>query len=144
MNGEIEKKEQKKAFLQSYQALNFSIKTLGNLLAGFEEEQNHLLSVLQGDSGADLVAEMNDIISSFRKQLGEKNQICKIIVKNVSRMDSEIEKNILLLKYISGYTWEEISEMTNYSLRQVYNIHNHALKHFTMKQRLNQITNNVK
>lgn len=132
MNGGIEKKEQKKAFLQSYQALGFSIKTLGDLLVKLEEEQNQLLSVLQENSGTDLVMEMKDIFSSFRKQMEEKNQICKMIEKNVSRMDSELEKNILLLKYISGYTWEEISEMTNYSLRQVYNIHNHALKHFTM------------
>lgn len=133
MNGKIQKKEQKKAFLQSYQALNFSIKTLGNLLVSLEEEQNKSLSVLSGDSGTEQVdMEMSDIISCFRKQLGEKNQICKIIVKKVSRMDSEIEKNILLLKYISGYTWEQISEMTNYSLRQVYNIHNLALKHFPM------------
>ena len=91
-----------------------------------------MLSVMQGDTDTDSGMEMKDVFSSLRKQLGEKNQICKIIVKNVSRMDSEIEKNILLLKYISGYTWEEISEMTNYSLRQVYNIHNLALKHFTM------------
>ncbi|RFZ76973.1 sigma-70 family RNA polymerase sigma factor [Lacrimispora amygdalina] len=132
MNGGIEKKEQKKAFLQSYQTLSFSIKTLGNLLVSLQEEQNQVLSVMQGDTDTDSGMEMKDVFSSLRKQLGEKNQICKIIVKNVSRMDSEIEKNILLLKYISGYTWEEISEMTNYSLRQVYNIHNLALKHFTM------------
>ena len=132
MNGGIEKKEQKKAFLQSYQALVFSIKTLGDLLIRLEEEQNQMLSVLQENSGTDLVMEMKDIFSSFRKQMEEKNRICKMIEKNVSRMDSELEKNILLLKYISGYTWEEISEITNYSLRQVYNIHNHALNHFTM------------
>ena len=132
MNGGIEKKEQKKAFLQSYQALVFSIKTLGDLLIRLEEEQNQMLSVLQENSGTDLVMEMKDIFSSFRKQMEEKNRICKMIEKNVSRMDSELEKNILLLKYISGYTWEEISEITNYSLRQVYNIHNHALNNFTM------------
>lgn len=133
MNGNIEKTEQKKAFLQSYQALIVSIKTLENLLIRLEEEQNQLLSILSRYSGTGQVdMEMMGICSCFRKQLGEKNQICKKIVKNVSQMDSEIEKDILLLKYISGYTWEEISEMTNYSLRQVYNIHNHALKHFSM------------
>lgn len=130
MNGKTDKKEQKKAFLQSYQALNFSIKTLGDLLIKLEEEHKQSLSVLSGDSNTDKV--MSSIFSCFRKQMGEKNQICRIIVKNVNNMDSEIEKNILLLKYISGYTWEEISEMTNYSLRQVYNIHNQALKHFSM------------
>jgi DNA-directed RNA polymerase specialized sigma subunit len=133
MNGNIEKMEQKKAFLQSYQALIVSIKTLGNLLARLEEEQKQLLSITsRGSNAVQLDMEMMDICSNFREQLGKKNQICKRIMKNVSQMDSEIEKDILLLKYISGYTWEEISEMTNYSLRQVYNIHNRALKHFSM------------
>ncbi len=133
MNGNIEKIDQKKAFLQSYQALIVSIKTLENLLIRLEEEHNELFSILSRFSGTGQVElEMSDICSCLREQLREKNQICKRIVKNVSLMDSEIEKDILLLKYISGYTWEEISEMTNYSLRQVYNIHNHALKHFSM------------
>lgn len=133
MNGEIEKKEQKKAFLQSYQTLNVSIKTLGDLLNCLKEEHSQCLSVMCENSDTDQIhKEMSDIVSCIKNQLGEKNEICKIIVKNVSQMNSEIEKNILLLKYISGYTWEEISEMTNYSLRQVYNIHNHALKHFSM------------
>jgi len=34
---------------------------------------------------------------------------------------------------IRGYTWEEISEHLNYSLRQIYNIHNHALEHLTLE-----------
>lgn len=133
MNGNIEKIDQKKAFLQSYQALIVSIKTLGNLLTRLEEEQIQLFSILSRFSGTGQVdKEISDICSYLREQLREKNEICKKIVKNVSQMDSEIEKDILLLKYISGYTWEEISEMTNYSLRQVYNIHNHALNHFSM------------
>jgi DNA-directed RNA polymerase specialized sigma24 family protein len=133
MNGNIEKMEQKKAFLQSYQALIVSIKTLGNLLTRLEEEQKQLLSITsRGSNAVQLDMEMMEICSDFREQLEIKNQICKKIVKNVNQMDSEIEKDILLLKYISGYTWEEISEMTNYSLRQVYNIHNRALKHFSM------------
>ncbi|MDW2798000.1 hypothetical protein RZO55_10475 [Clostridium boliviensis] len=133
MNGKYEKKEQKKAYLRSYQALSFSVKTLGDLLTHLQEEQNLPLSVLSEKFGTDLLdMKMTDILSSFRKQLEDKNQICRTIAKNVNRMDCEIEKNILLLKYISGYTWEEISEITNYSLRQVYNIHNHALNHFPM------------
>ena len=133
MNGKMEKKEQKKAFLQSYQTLNVSIKTLGDILNCLKKEQSQCLSVMYEDSVTDQIhKQMSDIVSCIKNQLGEKNQICKRIVKNVSQMDSEIEKNILLLKYISGYTWEEISEMTNYSLRQVYNIHNHALNHFFM------------
>jgi DNA-directed RNA polymerase specialized sigma subunit len=133
MNGKTENWEQKKTYLQSYQALGFSIKTLEVLLNRITEEQRHTTSVFAGYSSEDQAdVEMTDIISCFRKQQGEKNQICMTIVKKVGCMDCEIEKNILLLKYISGYTWEEISEMTNYSLRQVYNIHNHALKHFPM------------
>ena len=53
MNGEIEKKEKKKAFLQSYQALNVSIKTLEQLLTRLKEEQDQSLSVLSGDNETD-------------------------------------------------------------------------------------------
>ena len=133
MNGNTEKKELKKTYLQSYLALSFSIKTLEVLMNRMKEEQRQTMSFLtiflcaeQSD------VEMTDVFTRLKKQLVEKNLICSAIVKKVECMDCEIEKNILLLKYISGYTWEEISEITHYSLRQVYNIHNLALKHFPM------------
>ena len=133
MNGKYENKEQIKTFLQSYQALSDSIKILENLLIDFEAEQNQSRIVLSGNPGTYQVdMEMTELFSCIKNQLEEKNLICKIIVENVNEMESETEKNILLLKYISGYTWEEISELTNYSLRQVYNIHNHALEHFSL------------
>lgn len=134
MNGITEKKELKKTYLQSYQALSFSIKTLEVLITRIKEEQRQTMSVLAAQSGTNQpdVEMMTDVFTRLRKQLVEKNLICSAIVKKVECMDCEIEKNILLLKYISGYTWEEISEITNYSLRQVYNIHNLALKHFPM------------
>ncbi|MTK10140.1 MAG: sigma-70 family RNA polymerase sigma factor [Hungatella sp.] len=133
MNGNTEKKELKKSYLQSYQALGFSIKTLEVLITRMKEEQTQTMSVLAAQSGTSQSdVEMTDVFTRLRKQLVEKNLICSAIVKKVECMDCEIEKNILLLKYISGYTWEEISEITHYSLRQVYNIHNLALKHFPM------------
>lgn len=133
MNGNTEKKELKKTYLQSYLALSFSIKTLEVLMNRMKEEQRQTMSFLTTFFGADQSdVEMTDVFTCLRKQLAEKNLICSAIVKKVECMDCEIEKNILLLKYISGYTWEEISEITNYSLRQVYNIHNLALKHFPM------------
>ena len=133
MNGNTEKKELKKTYLQSYQALGFSIKTLEVLINRMKEEQRQTMSVLAAQSGTNQPdVEMTDVFTRLTKQLVEKNLICSAIVKKVECMDCEIEKNILLLKYISGYTWEEISEITNYSLRQVYNIHNLALKHFPM------------
>lgn len=134
MNGNTEKKELKKTYLQSYQALSFSIKTLEVLINRMKEEQRQTMTVLAVQSGTGRSeVEMTDVFTCLRKQLAEKNLICSAIVKKVECMDCEIEKNILLLKYISGYTWEEISEITNYSLRQVYNIHNLALKHFPMQ-----------
>ncbi len=49
------------------------------------------------------------------------------ILSNINRLDQELEKNVLIQKYISGYTWEQICENLDYSLRQIYNIHNRAL-----------------
>ena len=47
-------------------------------------------------------------------------------------MSDETEKELLILKYIKGHTWEEVAELMNYSLRQIYNLHKQALSHFNL------------
>ena len=68
-----------------------------------------------------------EFIGKLIQIVQEKEKKCYEIMCNIESLDSEIEKNIIALKYLCGYTWEEISEKTNYSLRQVYNIHKKAL-----------------
>lgn len=74
MNGNTEKKELKKTYLQSYQALSFSIKTLEVLITRIKEEQRQTMSVLAAQSGTNQsdVEMMTDVFTRLRKQLVEK------------------------------------------------------------------------
>lgn len=122
--------ENRKVFLQSYQSLLISIKNAEELVVLLSSEQRKYTAFLLGnDDCENYDMEIKSLIADLGKMLNEKNQICKRILLKIDQMNCETEKNILTLKYISGYTWEQISEITNYSLRQVYNIHNKALNH---------------
>lgn len=46
----------------------------------------------------------------------------------IMRLDSDRERDVLTLKYICGYHWEEIIQTSNYSRRQVFRLHGVALK----------------
>lgn len=123
--------KQKKKYLQSYKCLNLSIKTIQNLIELLIFERKECLKTITDTNNADKTdIETNKLISILANLVNEKNQICEIILQQINQMEIEVEKNILILKYINGYTWEEVCEIMNYSLRQIYNIHNSALGHF--------------
>lgn len=129
-----EKCKQRKQYLQSYVVLSSSIKVIENVINTFEYEQSQYASIIQNEVILDKInMALERLIFNLSKILNEKNKVCRIILKEIEEMDSGIEQNILLLKYINGYTWEQICEMMNYSLRQVYYIHKHALQHFGNK-----------
>ena len=46
----------------------------------------------------------------------------------ILRLDSDQERDVLTLKYIYGYRWEEIVQTSNYSRRQVFRLHGTALQ----------------
>lgn len=115
-----------KLLLQSYLPLQSSIKTVFSLLDDCKAEYNRLSFLT--DCSSDYIAK-NDLIIYLENLIIEKSVLCKSIIEKIEDIPSETEKNILILKYLCGYTWEEISEKTNYSLRQVYNIHSKALLH---------------
>lgn len=133
MNSMLEMCKQKKKYLQSYKSLNLSIKTIQNLIELLIFQQKEYLKNITDTNKVEKIdIETNKLISVLSNLVNEKNQLCQIILQEINEMEIEveIEKNILILKYINGYTWEEICGITNYSLRQIYNIHNSALQHF--------------
>lgn len=54
------------------------------------------------------------------------------ILQCISAIEDPTEQTLLRLKYIHGNTLESIAETLNYSLRQIHNIHRHALEHLTI------------
>lgn len=73
--------------------------------------------------------EINNIAEHIEQLVEDKCSVCRSVLQSIEMLSDETEKNILLLKYIYGKTWEEISEDLSYSLRQVYYLHKHALEH---------------
>ena len=131
MNNMLEICKQKKEYLQSYKSLNLSIKTIQNLIDLLVLQNKECSrTILDTNKENKIHTEADKLVSVLANLVNEKNQLCEIILHEINQMESEIEKNVLILKYISGHTWEEICELMNYSLRQTYNIHNSALQHF--------------
>ena len=79
-----------------------------------------------------------DIAKKTEKELEkEKTELCKKvskILKEKRAVEKEIDKVkdgnealILRYRYIDGYGWEQISEMLDYSTRNIHYMHNRAL-----------------
>lgn len=54
------------------------------------------------------------------------------IVRQIRRMRSENEKDVLFYRYIKGLEWYEIAEMMGYSQRHITRVHGKALVHFEL------------
>lgn len=118
---------QKKQYLNLYATLNQTINILSEIAASLSQDDNRKFFSLQTN------LEIEQIVDHLNNFAQDKYSVCRHILQMINALPNETEKNILLLKYIHGYTWEEISEHLNYSLRQIYNIHNHALEHLTLE-----------
>lgn len=52
------------------------------------------------------------------------------IMSDIETMPNEIYKLILSYRYLNGYTWGRMSEVTGYSVAHLHKIHAKALKSF--------------
>ena len=52
------------------------------------------------------------------------------IMYDIETMPNEIYKLILSYRYLNGYTWGRMSEVTGYSVAHLHKIHVKALKSF--------------
>lgn len=116
----------KKKYLNLYASLGQTIRTLSDIISCLEDDTSRSYISCQ------LNTQIESIIYHLNNLTQDKILICNHILQCINSLDNETEKNILLLKYISCYTWEQISELLNYSLRQIYYLHNHALEHLNL------------
>lgn len=69
----------------------------------------------------DLEREISERIDDLRKKQSD-------VESAIVRLDSDRERDVLTLKYICGYSWDQIIQTSNYSRRQVFRLHGVALK----------------
>ena len=121
----------KKHFLRSFLLLKMSVTSITQLIEMIEQEHKFYSEMLEEYS---LRIKHHTVTRNLLEKMSllvkEKNALCETIICSIEKMENETEKTLLTLKYIEGYTWEEVCEIMNYSLRQVYYLHNNALKHY--------------
>ena len=76
------------------------------------------------ETQTDILTEENRLCKKVSNILKEK----RAIEKNIDKVKDASEALLLRYRYINGYGWEEISELMNYSPRNLHYLHKKALK----------------
>lgn len=75
-------------------------------------------------------AELDEMINELIEERYQRIKTYQAIVRQIKRMKSENEKDVLFYRYIRGLDWWDIAELMGFSERQIYRIHGNALAHF--------------
>ena len=87
----------------------------------------------QGDLSG-YAAELDEMIRELIEERYLRIKIYQQIVRQIKRMKSENEKDVLFYRYIRGLDWWEIAEKMKFSQRHITRIHGKALAHFEMPE----------
>lgn len=71
------------------------------------------------------VLELEDEVS---RMYGEATETMKDIVHAIGTLEDPIERAVMELHYINGYTWEQVAVHVGYTWRQVHRYHGSALQ----------------
>ncbi len=85
----------------------------------------------QGDLSG-YAAELDEMINELIKERHLRIKTYQAIVRQIKRMKSRNESDVLFYRYIKGLDWWEIAEKMKFSERQIYRIHGNALAHFEL------------
>lgn len=135
MRGEM---SAEKAYLQRYLKARETMASMARTLerlreaAGVSAVRYDVDKVQGGQSEgmAGIMAQVIDVESQLQRMQESAAAIAAEIIDSVLWINDEQYRDILLLRYIHGYTWEQIAEAKHYSVRYVYKIHGRALAAF--------------
>ena len=81
---------------------------------------------------SDYVAKMDELtdwlIAKYTRCMGIEGDI----LERLDRMEKQEEREVLRMRYIDGYRWDEIADKLHYTYRHVTRLHGTALLHFPM------------
>lgn len=136
--------DQKKQYLKSYRSTLWNIRLLEDEIHMFQSLSNTPSYIIHPVHGTQAFTDY----TSYRAQIDtqiirlqamrlESIRYYQEILQCISTVEDPTEQTLLRLKYIHGDTLETIAESLNYSLRQIHNIHRHALEHLSIPLSLN-------
>lgn len=103
------------AELYDVKAIKYSDMPHGTDVGKPTEEKVMLIQRLQEN-----IEQLKEELKDLEKEMQDFDHITACL--------NPIQKNILSLRYIKGYTWEKIAFACNYTRKQCFNIHNAALE----------------
>lgn len=127
-----------KKILEKLKVLDIEIKAKEYHIKELREIFDALYSTVKNDRMSDLterhLIELKETIWDFEYQfiacIREKLETKQMILNAVENVKNREYRVILELKYVNLKTWEEIAEITNYSVRNMHYIHKKALEQF--------------
>lgn len=134
-----------KEYLRQFRQLGFRIQTIREEIAAIEAERGALAISIDGlphssgisDRTGRLAARLADELGAMQEQLVELNTDYwskrQVIVKQINSLDDAVCVRILKLRYVGGYSWEEIASDMGYTWRHTCRLHGYALQQFEEK-----------
>ena len=131
--------DQKKQYLKSYRSTLWNIQLLEDEIQMFQSFSNTPSYIIHPVYGTQTFTDYTSYRTQIDTQITrlqakrlESIRYYQEILQCISANEDPTEQTLLRLKYIHGNTLESIAETLNYSLRQIHNIHRHALEHLTI------------
>ena len=127
-----------KKYLEKLQILDIEIKIKEEHIKELRRILDALQTTVKNETYSDLkqrrLTEVKEIISDFEYKFIQdvklKLETKKLILDMIEKVENTEYRIILELKYVNQKTWEQIAEMMNYSVRNMYYIQKKALKQF--------------
>lgn len=80
------------------------------------------------DRLGDLLGEIEELIDIYNKKQDKLFKQQMKIEKCIDKLEDSIDRNIMRLKYIDGYTWERICVIIGYSWNGIHKKHRKILE----------------
>lgn len=135
----ISENDRKKEYLRSYRYHVRRIHRIDAEIAELREMKLH--PSMKPDDGmphgsggqGDLsgyAAELDEMIQELIHERYLRIKTYQAIARQIKRMKSRNESDVLFYRYIKAMDWWDIAELMGFSERQIYRIHGNALAHF--------------
>lgn len=126
-----------KSFLRRYRSAEKRIKALERAIREAEERATdisvHIKEVSVMSSGsqqpmADSVIKALDASAQLWEEKLNADRVLAEVLEAINSVPDEMQKTILLMRYVTGMSWIEIQETIGYEISNTYILHGRALQ----------------
>ena len=124
--------------VRNIQRLETALARLHERVEAAKRPEFHDVDVQQSPEKYDLsddIAKIEDMESRIAAKRTKIKAFRGKVLKEISQM-RDVEKTIIKLYYLDGYTWPEVSSKINFSEIYVYKLHGRILQRLQQKKRV--------